>query len=39
MHKRNLNDKSLVVKSNALIENKSSLTATEQKIVLFSGLH
>ena len=34
MYKRNLNEKNLVVKSNALIESKSSLTATEQKIVL-----
>jgi len=34
MYKRKLNEKNLVVKSNALIESKSSLTATEQKIVL-----
>jgi len=34
MYKKKLNEKSLVVKSNALIESKSSLTATEQKIVL-----
>ena len=34
MYKRNLNEKNLVVKSNALIESRSTLSTTEQKIIL-----
>jgi len=34
MYRKNLNEKNLVVKSNALIESRSTLSTTEQKIIL-----